>query len=182
MKAKMLSGLLATSLSICLSIGPLPSSEASTEIRPATTNQYFEPPLGQMTLLEEARNLQESDLPREQVTQDGESFYVYQLGTGMRLAMPAALTTPVPYVSAGPSLRGPWIELTPTEQLMVAGGTAGFISAALCGGSFGVACGLAAAISGAAIAYISDKGICPNEKRLLVELTWTGTLRGAQCR
>lgn len=98
------------------------------------------------------------------------------------LAIPAALTRPSPYLSAGPSLRGPWIELTSTEQKMVAGGTIGFITAAICGGSFGLGCGIAAAVAGAAVAYIGDKGICPNNKRMLIELNWAGSLRGAHCR
>lgn len=133
-------------------------------------------------LSEAAHELEQSDLTRRVDTVGNEDFFVYTLEDGRELGIPAALTQPSPLVSGGPAIAGPWIELTPLEQQSLAGGVSGFLTAALCAGSFGAACGIAAAIAGAAMVYISDRGVCPNHQRLLLEFTWMGNIRGASCR
>ena len=182
MKGKILSSVATFGIALTIPISVLPDAHATPESQPSSTTKTIDEKEWQQTFIKEAHALEASNIPRHTVTQDGEDFFVYELDTGVNLAMPAALTRPSPYISAGPALRGPWIELTPTEQKMVAGGTIGFITAAICGGSFGLACGTAAALGGAAIAYIGDKGVCPNNKRMLMEYTWANTLRGAHCR
>lgn len=182
MRNRALSRVAALGFALTIPMSALSAAHAAPESQPHSTTQAVDEEKWQQTLIKEARALEASDIPRHTVTQDGEDFLVYELNTGVNLAMPTALTRPSLYVSAGPALRGPWIELTSTEQKMVAGGTIGFITAAICGGSFGLACGTASVIAGAALAYIGDKGVCANNKRLLIELTWGGTLRGALCR
>lgn len=182
MRNRVLSRVAIFGFALTIPMNALPAAYAAPENQPHSTTQAVDEEQRQQTLIKEARDLEASDIPRHTVTQDGEDFLVYELNTGVNLAMPAALTRPSPYVSAGPALRGPWIELTSTEQKMVAGGTIGFITVAICGGTFGLACGTASAIAGAALAYIGDKGVCPNNKRMLIEYTWGITVRGAQCR
>lgn len=85
-------------------------------------------------------------------------------------------------MSAGTAWKVPWIELTPKEQKLVSVGSIGFITAAICGGSFGIACGIASAVGAAAQLWVGEHGPCPNNKRMLVETTWSGQLRGGACR
>lgn len=122
MRNRVLSRVAICGFALTIPMNALSAAYAAPENQPHSTTQAVDEEQRQQTLIKEARDLEASDIPRHTVTQDGEDFLVYELNTGVNLAMPAALTRPSPYVSAGPALRGPWIELTSTEQKMVAGG------------------------------------------------------------
>lgn len=132
-----------------------------------------------------AKELDESDLPRREEEHDGEQFIVYDVD-GRDFPMPKKLTEQPsgiqPMIDGGPAIAGPWFEFTPTEQKMLVGGTSGFFTALLCAGSFGTACALAGTFAGAAMAWVGDNGLCPNEGRLLLEYNWAGGIRGFECR
>lgn len=169
-------------LALAVPFSALPAAQAAPTPESDTTPAGVDAEQWQQTLVQEAHDLENSTIPRHTVNHDGEDFIVYELSTGHELGIPASLTGPEPYLSAGPALLGPWLELTPTEQKVVAGGSIGFITAAICGGSFGLACGIASTIAGAALGYIGDKGVCSNNRRMLLELNWGGGIRGVSCR
>lgn len=131
-----------------------------------------------------AQELFDSDLPREIVEDGDDLFIVYALEDGTRIGMPASLTHYQPRLSAGVAIKGPWVEYTPLEQRTLATGSLLALSGTLCAfapiGRSG--CVLANTMAGVASAYIGERGVCPNNQRLLVEYTWSGQLRGAQCR
>lgn len=165
---------------------PASNPAAITDATPSKVDPVYADELNseefERALSEAAHELDQSDLTRRVDTVGGEDFFVYTLEDGRELGIPAALTQPSPLVSGGPAIAGPWIELTPLEQKSLAGGVSAFLTAALCAGSFGAACGIATAIAGAAMVYVSERGVCPNEQRLLLEFTWMGDVRGASCR
>lgn len=129
-----------------------------------------------------ARQLKESELPRQVNERGGEAFYVYELDDGRSIGMPTKLTDPAPRLSAGPALAGPWVEYTPLEQKMLANGSVEAVVLAICAATTGIGCAVAQIMAIAAMTYISEKGVCSNDRRLLVEYTWGGTVRGVQCR
>ncbi|MGP9761279.1 hypothetical protein [Corynebacterium sp. AOP12-C2-36] len=175
--------LTALALALCIPLAALPAANAAPESADPTAEAVnTEAEQWQETLLREAQELEASSIPRHTVTHEGEDFLVYELENGMELAMPAYLTQPSPRLSAGPSVRGPWIELTPKEQRLAIAGSTGFITTALCAGTYGIACGLASAIGPAAALALSERGLCPNNRRALIEVTWSGQLRGFSCR
>jgi len=107
----------------------------------------------------------------------------YVLENGSTVTVPDNWDQPQPLVSAGPALAGPWIEFTPLEQQMVAAGSAAAVTALICAASGGVACPVASAATAAVGVWIGNNGgICPNNQRMLVEMTWTGQVRGVSCR
>ncbi|RNE48134.1 hypothetical protein [Corynebacterium alimapuense] len=165
---------------------PASNPAAITDTTPSTIERVSADGLDskefERALSEAAHELEQSDLARRVDVVGDVEFFVYTLEDGRELGIPAALTQPSPLVSGGPAIAGPWIELTPLEQQMLAGGATGFLAAALCAGSFGAACGIAGAVAGAAMAYVGTRGVCPNNQRMLIEFTWGGNVRGAACR
>lgn len=134
-------------------------------------------------IVEMVENLEASDLPRTHTVVEGQPVTTYTLDNGTEITIPDNWNQPVPYVSAGPSLAGPWIELTPLEQQMLVGGGVAGLAAAICTASAGVACPVATAAATAAGFWLSNNGgVCSNNRRLLIEMTWAGGVRGINCR
>lgn len=173
----------AVALALTVTMGAVPAAHAAPQNpSPAasTISTMSDQHLEEIT--KEAFDLEASSIPRHMVNRNGVDFIVYELDTGVNLAMPAYLTRPTPRVNAGTALAGPWVELTPLDQkALFTGATAG-VAAAICAGTAGIACGASAAIAAAASTYVSEKGVCPNDQRLLLELTWGNAIRGASCR
>lgn len=138
-------------------------------------------------LAEIADSIESSDVPRAVVEKDDMTYTSYTLESGMKLNIPETEPShPVdggisPFLSAGPSKDGPWVELTPLEQEMAVGGGAAGFTALICG-SGPWSCAVASAITAGIVAYIAKKGVCPNNQRLLMEFSWVGTTRGGACR
>ena len=105
MRNRVLSRVAIFGFALTIPMNALPAAYAAPENQPHSTTQAVDEEQRQQTLIKEARDLEASDIPRHTVTQDGEDFLVYELNTGVNLAMPAALTRPSPYVSAS-ALRG----------------------------------------------------------------------------
>lgn len=132
-----------------------------------------------------AEELKHSSLPRHEEKRNGETYIVYTAKDGRHIGVPKNMTDNdiAFYVSAGPALKGPWVEFTPAEQqVLVAGGSAA-LATAICGSTEGVGCILAQSIVAGASAWVgAHGGVCGDNKRLLIETNWAGTVRGAQCR
>ena len=135
-------------------------------------------------LKEAAQDLYDSDLPREVVEEDGENFIVYELENGGEIGMPASLTHGQSRIRVGPAIKGPWVELTPTEQRMLIAGQEAALVRLICRTTpqgRGI-CSISTVIASTMFVYLQENGACPNNQRLLIELNWAGRLRGAQCR
>lgn len=158
----------------------VPATTSATENTPQTTQ-------GDADLEQIAVSIKGSDLPRETREQDGVTYTSYTLESGMKFNVPDTATPDPadggisPFLSAGPAIDGPWVELTPMEQEMVAGGGAAALTALICA-SGPWSCAVASAITVALGIYIANYGVCPNNQRLLVEFTWSGQVRGSTCR
>lgn len=153
--------------------------EVSVEAYAGYTEEEF-----QELLKEAAQELFDSELPREVVEEGDELFIVYQFEDGGEIGMPARLTHPQPRIRVGPAIKGPWVELTPTEQRMLIAGQEAALVRLICRASpqgRGI-CSIATILAASIFVYLSENGTCPNDQRLLVELTWGGNIRGTQCR
>lgn len=131
-----------------------------------------------------AEELEHFSLPRYEEKRNGETYIVYTTKDQRHIGVPKNMTDEdiAFYISAGPALKGPWIEFTPKEQqVLVAGGSAA-LATTICGATEGIGCGLAETIVASASAWVGANGGICNNKRLLIETTWAGTVRGAQCR
>ncbi|MDO4929096.1 MAG: hypothetical protein Q3976_08595 [Corynebacterium sp.] len=166
----------------------------------AATTQAEEPPVAspdvQVDSAEEfdarefAQALFDSELPREVVEDGDDVLILYELENGGK-GMPAALTHPQPRATGGRTgFNRFYIDFTPTEQQYMAQGgigtTAGVFCAATRSGCIG-----AGAIAGMASQYVSDNGICSNQRTLRVTFRLQATgipgippvvPTGAQCR
>lgn len=125
--------------------------------------------------------LNDSDLPRRSVTEDGHRMVVFTLPSAGELALPD-FDAPQPYVNGGRNgFSGFWLEFTPREQdLLISGG--GFaLGAGICAiPAVGqAACIVIGAIITAASWAVSSYGKC--DSRLHIDFGWDGKARGVRC-
>ena len=132
-------------------------------------------------LREAYSELNDSDLPRRPITEDGHRMVAFTLSSGGELALPA-FDSPQPYVSGGRNgLSGFWLKFTPREQDLIISGGGFALGAGICAiPAVGqAACIVVGAIITAASWAISSYGKC--ESRLHIDFGWDGKRRGVRC-
>lgn len=173
--------MLAASSAIAVPVG------AASELGPDSTVRQAQrayPQLGEaefrQALVDAAHELQDAGYPHTLEERSGDMFVVYALPNSGELGIPMEALSDGEKVSGGVAAAGPWFEFTPLEQEMLAQGTLAGIVAGICLAPVGKpVCVIATALAAAAGAYVSERGVCPNNQRLLIEYTWRGTVRGA---
>lgn len=128
---------------------------------------------------EASKELERSDLPREYREVDGVPIAEYTVSDGGVFALPA----PAAFenrVRAGIEGWSIWVEYTPMERQMAANGGVAGIAAGICLAG-PVACVVSAVIAAALITYISTKGVCPNNQRLVMYYSYRGAVERAYC-
>lgn len=130
-------------------------------------------------LYEASKELEASTLPRKEIASENELFYEYDLGEQGRLTFPASQTFEN-RISSGFENGQIWVELTPLEQKMAAAGGLGGVAAAVCLAG-PVACVVGGVIAGAIGVYVSERGVCPNEQRMVLYFRTDGRLSWGRC-
>lgn len=108
-------------------------------------------------------DLEASPFPRESSVQDGQEVTVYTLPHGITytVAKPVIST----FISGGSNSYGVWVKFNATEQRMIASGGGAALAVAICAipGVGWSLCAVTSGIIAAAVVYISERGVCPNQ-------------------
>lgn len=124
-----------------------------------------------------AKELEASSLERN-LNPNG-THYVYSFTDGSALSFPTAAEFEN-RISAGFENGQIWLELTPFEQKMAASGGLGGIEAAVCQAG-PAACIIGGVIAGGLAFYVNERGVCPNDQRMTLYFTRSGSLSWARC-
>lgn len=157
------------------------ANEVAHDTVPVATNGVAE--ITGTALMSDAIKMKRSRFPRTELTENGVRYLVYSLDDGRIIGLPDP-DQPTHLVNAGfrPGNRGSWVELTPLEQKIIANGGAAGVAGAICAASAGAACVVAGVAAAVIATYVSDKGVCPNEARLVTYHDWRGRIQSAECR
>lgn len=124
-----------------------------------------------------AKELEASSLERN-IDQSG-THYIYSFTNGSTLSFPSAAEFEN-RMSAGFENGQIWLELTPFEQKLAATGGIGGIEAAVCTAG-PAACVVGGIIAGGLAFYVSERGVCPNDQRMTLYFTRSGSFSWARC-
>lgn len=118
------------------------------------------------TILDYSRfiaDLERSPFPRESVVQDGQEVTVYTLPHGITYTVAEPMFSTK--ISGGSNSYGVWVKFSATEQRMIASGGGAGLAVAICAipGVGWALCAVTSGIIAAAVVYISERGICPNQ-------------------
>ncbi|WP_156844898.1 hypothetical protein [Corynebacterium maris] len=121
-----------------------------------------------------------SDLPREHA-HEGEQTVTFTLKDGVELTLPD-FEAPQPYVSGGIDDNGFYIDFTPLEQDLIAGGGGVALGAAICAipGVGWAACTVVGAIISGATVVLSHNRPC-GDNWIRFHYNWAGQPQGTSC-